>query len=256
MRIFRSLDAFSPTRNITATVGSYDGVHCGHRVLLRQVVDEARRSGGESLVVTFSPHPRLLLEKEPDLKLLTSPEEKCRLLEQLGIDNLLVIPFDRAFSLTPPEEFIRMLVLRARVSTLVIGYDHRFGRDKQGGHELLLRMQAEYRLRIIEVAEQEFEDEHLSSSAIRRLIERGETGHAARLLGNPYLLMAEPGPHGELRPCESRKLLPAPGEYTVRVEPPHRYAGRTAALTVRPDGTLILKTDEELPSGPLLLSFQ
>lgn len=98
MRIFRSLDAFSPSRCITATVGSYDGVHCGHRVLLRQVVDEARRSGGESLVVTFSPHPRLLLEKEPDLKLLTSPEEKFHLLEQLGIDNLVVIPFDRAFS--------------------------------------------------------------------------------------------------------------------------------------------------------------
>ena len=90
MRLFRSLAAFSPSRCITATVGSYDGVHCGHRVLLRQVVDEARRSGGESLVVTFSPHPRLLLEKEPDLKLLTSPEEKFHLLEQLGIDNLVV----------------------------------------------------------------------------------------------------------------------------------------------------------------------
>ena len=244
MRIFRSLDAFSPSRCITATVGSYDGVHCGHRVLLRQVVDEARRSGGESLVVTFSPHPRLLLEKEPDLKLLTSPEEKFHLLEQLGIDNLVVIPFDRAFSRLSPQEFIRMLVREAGVSTLVIGYD------------LLLQLQEQYRLRIIEVAEQELEHEHLSSSAIRRLVERGETEHAARLLGSPYLLMAERRPDGGLIPCDRHKLLPAPGDYRVRVELPHRLAGTTATLLIRPDGSLTLKTDEELPEGPLLLSFR
>ena len=256
MRIFRSLDGFSPSRCITATVGSYDGVHCGHRVLLRQVVDEARRSGGESLVVTFSPHPRLLLEKEPDLKLLTSPEEKFHLLEQLGIDNLVVIPFDRAFSRLSPQEFIRMLVREAGVSTLVIGYDHRFGHDKSGGHDLLLQLQEQYRLRIIEVAEQELEHEHLSSSAIRRLVERGETEHAARLLGSPYLLMAERRPDGGLAPCDRHKLLPAPGDYRVRVEPPHRLAGTNATLLIRPDGSLTLKTDEELPEGPLLLSFR
>lgn len=241
---------------MTATVGSFDGVHCGHRVLLRRVVDEARRNGGESLVVTFSPHPRLLLEKEPDLKLLTSLEEKCHLLEQIGIDNLAVIPFDRAFSLMSPHDFIRMLVLQGHVSTLVTGYDHRFGHDQTGGHELLRQLQERYRLQVIEIPEQELGSEHLSSSAIRRLIERGETDHAARLLGSPYLLQTKAGTDGTLQPCDRYKLLPPAGTYTVRIEKPAAAGSRTARLTVLSDGKLILQTDGELLSEQFLLSFQ
>lgn len=255
MRIFRGLDHLPPFRRSVATVGSYDGVHCGHRALLRQVTDRAEACGGESIVFTFDPHPRLLLEKEPGLRLLTSLEEKCFLLEKAGIDNLVVIPFDRAFSLTAPRDFIRILTEKANVSTLVVGYDHRFGRDKEGGHELLQRLGTEYGVQIVEIAEQELEHEHLSSTVIRRLIERGETAHASRLLGYGYLLAAETGREGRLVLHDSCKLLPGTGEYAVRFMTPAELAGREALLCITPDG-LYLKTREILPSGQqFLLSF-
>ncbi len=254
MHIYRGLPNPAPFRHAAATVGSYDGVHRGHRALLQEVIERARRIGGESVLFTFDPHPRLLLEKEPGLRLLTTLEEKCFLLEKAGIDNLVILPFDREFSLTTPRDFIRLLVERAGIETLVVGYDHRFGRNKTGSYELLQQLRSEYGLQIVQVAEQEADHEHLSSTAIRRLIERGETGHAARLLGHDYLLAAEHIGSGRLKLSDSHKLLPPAGNYTVRVEAPLEWAGREAILSVASE-TLHLKTREEIPDGHLLLSF-
>ena len=250
MRLFRGLDLLPAFRRAVTTVGSYDGVHAGHRVLLKRAAAEARTSGGESVVVTFDPHPRLALEREPGLKLLTTLREKCLLLEEAGIDNLVVIPFDRAFSLTPPHEFIRLLREKVGTETLVVGYDHRFGRDKAGGFELLKRMHDQAPMRLIEVAEQELGREHLSSTAIRRLVAGGEMAHAARLLGHPYLLMAETLADGSLRPGEPHKLLPPAGSYPVRAE------GRSTTLHIDGGG---LRLDDATPPAagtPRIITFE
>ena len=145
-------------RPIAATVGSYDGVHLGHRVLLEKTRAEAERIGGESLVITFEPHPRLALDPECGMKLLSPGEEKRRLLDQAGIDHLLIIPFDRAFSRMTPSDFLHLLVEQIGVRSLVVGYDHRFGCDKSGSHALLERLKGELGLDVTEVAEREVGD--------------------------------------------------------------------------------------------------
>ncbi len=173
--------------------------------------------GGESLVVTFDPHPRLMLDPECGMRLLTSTEEKCRLLSETGIDNLLIIPFDHAFSRTAPADFIRLLVERVGVRSLVVGYDHHFGCDKQGNSDLLEQLKGEWGLRVTEVAEQIPTNEHVSSTVIRHLIEKGELAHAARLLGRNYLLHAHVSSSGSVHAIEPHKLLPADGLYRVKV---------------------------------------
>ena len=138
MRVFYGFDALPHFVRPTVTVGSYDGVHSGHLALLRTVAGRARAQGGESVVLTFEPHPRVTLGRADGLRLLTSLEEKIYLLGQQGIDNLIVIPFDKAFSALAPDTFIRdYLVGRIGAETLVVGFNHRFGRDKQGSYDYL-----------------------------------------------------------------------------------------------------------------------
>ncbi len=128
MRVFYGFDALPHFVRPTVTVGSYDGVHSGHLALLRTVAGRARAQGGESVVLTFEPHPRVTLGRADGLRLLTSLEEKIYLLGQQGIDNLIVIPFDKAFSALAPDTFIRdYLVGRIGAETLVVGFNHRFG---------------------------------------------------------------------------------------------------------------------------------
>lgn len=205
-------------RPIAATVGSYDGVHAGHRVLLAHTRAEAQRLGGESLVITFDPHPRLALDPACGMRLLSSTKEKELLLSREGIDHLLIIPFDRAFSRLAPAEFLRLLVERVGVKSLVVGYDHRFGRDKSGGRDLLEELKEELGLEVVEVPEQEMESEHVSSTVVRRLIQQGEMAHAARLLGHNYLMHATISLSGEVHSTERHKLLPPQGEYGILIE--------------------------------------
>lgn len=200
---------------IVATVGSYDGVHAGHRVLLRHTCAEAERLGGESMVITFDPHPRLALDPKCDMRLLTTTAEKELLLSREGIDHLVVIPFDREFSRTAPEDFLRLLVEQIGVTTLVVGYDHRFGRDKTGGHDLLEKLKVELNFTVVEIAEQELESEHVSSTVVRRLIQKGEMAHASRLLGHRYPLLATVNQQGIVTLPEDHKLLPPEGVYPL-----------------------------------------
>lgn len=232
---------------MAATVGSYDGVHLGHRVLLEETQAEARTIGGESLVITFEPHPRLALDPGCGMKLLSSCEEKRQLLEEAGIDHLLIIPFDHAFSRMAPADFLRLLVERLGVKSLVVGYDHRFGRDKSGSHDLLKAMQGELGLRIKEIAEREVDSEHVSSTVVRRLVERGEMAHAARLLGHAYLLHATLNEQGEVIPCESHKLLPREGTYRVCIE------GGEAMLHI--ENRHLKLTDYKPIAGDYLIKF-
>lgn len=180
MRIFRDIGTLPRFEHAVATVGSYDGVHLGHRALLKRLTEEARRTGGESVVVTFDPHPRMAMGRADGMRLLTTLEQKARLLERAGVDNLLVVRFDSAFRALSGMEFIERYLLQAiGAEALIVGYDHRFGHDRMSGEALA----ATGRIRVIEVAEEQVDGRHVSSTVIRRLLDEGRRSEAEELLG-------------------------------------------------------------------------
>ena len=251
MRVFHGFENLPSFRAPAATVGSYDGVHSGHRVLLDRIRREAAAVGGESIVLTFDPHPRVTLGTQERLRLLTSLEEKIYLLDQFGIDNLIVIPFDRAFSRIPSESFVKdYLIGKVGVKNLVVGFNHRFGHDKEGDYRLLNGLHDEFGFRVTEIEKQDVDAEKVSSTVIRRLIERGEMRKAARMLSHPYLLAGDVDCAGHIASGEALKLLPPPGEYPVRIE------GRPGVLRITAKGTPeLLRTAGKMPSGHILIEF-
>ena len=180
IRVFHGFGALPRFVHPVVTVGSYDGVHRGHRALIERLVAEARAAGGESIVLTFDPHPRITLGRGEGLRLLTTLDEKIALLGELGVDNVIVIPFDRAFSALTGAEFVdRYLIGRVGAETLVAGYNHRFGHDRLDCDTLT----ASGRLRIVKVEPCTVDGQRVSSTLIRRLLEEGKTAEAARLRG-------------------------------------------------------------------------
>ncbi|MDE7005318.1 FAD synthetase family protein [uncultured Alistipes sp.] len=181
MRIFQGFASLPDFGRAAATIGSFDGVHAGHRALLERLTDEARATGGESVVLTFEPHPRIALGRAYGLRLLTPLDEKIELLAQIGVDNLIVIPFDRSFSALSGREFIeRYICGTVGAETLIVGYNHRFGHDRIGADEI----EAQGIIRVVRVAECRVDDRHVSSTVIRRLLDEGRAEEAERLLGH------------------------------------------------------------------------
>lgn len=181
MRLFRGFAALPAFRHAVVTIGSFDGVHLGHRALIGRLVAEARAVGGESVVLTFEPHPRVTLGDSDGLRILTPLDRKAALLEQLGVDVLIVIPFDRAFSALSGREFIRQHICQMiGAETIVVGYNHRFGHDRldADGIETLGV------LRVVRVGECLVDGRHVSSTVIRRLLDKGRVEEAERLLGH------------------------------------------------------------------------
>ena len=180
MRVFHGFDTLPHFVHPAVTVGSYDGVHRGHRALIGRLIAEARANDGESIVLTFEPHPRITLGRTGGLRLLTTLDEKLALLEQLGVDNVIVIPFDRTFSALSGEEFVNdYLIGRVGAETLVAGFNHRFGHNRIDCETLA----ASGRLRVVKVEPCTVDGMHVSSTAIRRLLENGKTAEAEQLLG-------------------------------------------------------------------------
>ena len=201
-------------RNAVATVGSYDGLHCGHRILLGEVISRAKACGGESVVLTFEPHPRITLGNDEGLRLLTSFEEKCRLLEQEGIDYVVVIPFDKAFSRLSREEFINdYLVGKLNIKQLVIGYNHHFGHNKMGDHSFLVEHRT---LQVVEVMQYTDNGNKVSSTTIRQALSEGDIALARQMLGHPYIIIGMADAEGVVA-TDQYKLLPTPGRYACTI---------------------------------------
>ncbi|MBR3677964.1 MAG: FAD synthetase [Alistipes sp.] len=215
MRVVWGFDNPPALRNGVATVGSYDGVHRGHRILLDEVVSRAKQSGGESVVLTFEPHPRITLGTAEGLSLLSTFEEKCALMEMVGIDYLVVIPFDRAFSRLSREEFIEQYIVeRLHISQLVVGYNHRFGHNNEGDYDFLSRYDS---LNVVEIAQYKHDGEKVSSTAIRKALGQGDIATATALLGHTYIVMGNANVEGRVEVGEY-KLLPKDGQYKALVE--------------------------------------
>src|SRR5471030_1881646 len=146
MKIYHHINDFKAVANAIVTIGTFDGVHIGHRKIISKITELAKESGGESVILTFFPHPRMILHPEDhDLKLITTINEKAMLLEELGVDHLIITPFSRDFSNLSALEYIHdILVARIGIKKIVIGYDHRFGKDRKGGLEDLQRLSREF----------------------------------------------------------------------------------------------------------------
>lgn len=219
MKVYYGFDSLPAFKSPVVTVGSYDGVHGGHRVILKHICKLARQNRGESVVVTFAPHPRIVLGKAEGLKLLNTLEEKIVLLDEVGIDNLIVAPFTEEFSRLSSEEYVRdYLVGKIGVKTLVVGYNHHFGHNKDGDFRFLQTLQSQYRFEVCEIPRQQIDDEKVSSTVVRRLISEGQMAHATRLLKRHYMLIISADDKGKFSPTDQYKLLPPNGRYRVRIE--------------------------------------
>ncbi len=184
MRVYRGFDALPLFRHPAVTIGSFDGVHRGHRALVERLVAEARQLGGESLVLTFEPHPRITLGRAEGLQLLTTLDEKAALLAALGVDALIVIPFDRTFSALSGADFVeRILLGKLGAETLVAGFNHRFGHDRCDCESAVAG-----RMKIVRVAACEVNGQRVSSTLIRKLLATGNRIEAERLAGHPLNL--------------------------------------------------------------------
>ena len=214
MKVVWGFDNPPQLRYGVATVGSYDGVHRGHHILLSEVVRRAKECGGESVVLTFEPHPRITLGNDEGLKLLSTFEEKCRLLEQTGIDFVVVIPFDEAFSRLSREAFTDdYLVGKLGIKELVVGYNHHFGRNKEGNHTFLQQHGA---LKVVEVAQYTDNGGKVSSTVIRKAMAEGAMAQARQLLGHPYIIIGMADEVGRVA-TDKYKLLPRDGRYDCTI---------------------------------------
>ena len=169
------------------TVGTFDGLHLGHFRILERLLKEARRRDLRSLVVTFDPHPRSVLQPRKNLKLLTTMEKKLSLLTEMGVEYVAVVKFTRALSQVSPDRFVLdFLLKRFRMSLLVIGYDHAFGRDRAGGEKLLAELASDYGFSLLKVPPVIVDERPVSSSRVRRTLEQGDMPAAGRMLGRYY----------------------------------------------------------------------
>jgi riboflavin kinase/FMN adenylyltransferase len=213
---------------VHATIGTFDGLHRGHLRVVTPVIEGARAAGMASLLVTFEPHPRCVLDPDHCPQNLTTLDEKTWLLEQLGLDHLVVIPFTPQVAALSPADFMRRLTRGMQLQRLVVGYDFAFGRGRRGDHAFLRQLGAREGFTLEVVGVQERGGAPISSSRIRRLLLLGQVRAAAQLLGRDYFLRsavehgAERGkmlgfPTANLK-ITPNKLLPANGVYAVRVE--------------------------------------
>lgn len=231
MRVHRELAGSLPEfRKAVVTIGTFDGVHQGHRKIIAQMKEEAARIGGETVIITFHPHPRKVVSSVPgDVKLLTTLSEKISLLEAAGIDHLVVVPFDHRFSNQTAEQYVtEFLYHYFKPHTVIIGYDHRFGKGREGDYQLLKTYGQSLGFEVKEISEQLVNEIVISSTRIRQAISANDTDTANRFLGYPYFFegMVIEGnklgrtigfPTANLHISSEEKLIPGNGVYAVRV---------------------------------------
>ena len=239
MKIYHGLDDFSLLPFAVVTSGTFDGVHIGHQQILTRLKEIAAPNRGESVVITFWPHPRLVLHpEENDLKLLNTFEEKAELLKEHGVQHLIRIPFTKEFSQQSSEQFIKnILVDTIGTKKLVIGYDHRFGKNREGSFEQLIVNGPTYGFEVEEITRQEVDHIAVSSTKIRTALEQGDVATAYSLLGHYYSITGRVikgdklgrligFPTANLDIDSHYKLIPMDGIYAVTVSHgSERYSG-------------------------------
>ncbi len=224
----RGLSKYQPSGPSVVTIGTFDGVHIGHRKILDRLIRDGGATGRRSILLTFFPHPRMVLQKDSDIKLLNSIEEKTDVLSDLGLDCLVIHPFTRDFSRLTAKEFVReVLVDTLKAQKVIIGYDHRFGRNRTADIQDLQAFGTLYGFEVEEIHAQEIDDISVSSTKIRKALAIGDLETANRFLGYPYMLSGRiirgkglgrdlGFPTANLELDAPYKLIPAGGVYVVR----------------------------------------
>ena len=231
MKIYNSVEEFSPDFKVVLTLGTFDGVHIGHQSIVRQLNKNAQKIGGESVLLTFYPHPRyVIFPDDQKLKLLTTIEERSRMLENYGLDHLIIQEFTPEFSRIKSVNFVRdVLVNKLKVNKLIIGYDHHFGRNREGNFQELVNLSDLYGYEIQKIEPQRHQDVSVSSSKIRKLILEDEIKTASDYLGHLFCLKGiivegkQRGrsigyPTANILIDNKWKLLPTDGSYAVWAE--------------------------------------
>lgn len=228
MNVVEGIKGFDQHEMMVVTSGTFDGVHFGHRKILRRVVEIARLHGGKSVVLTFWPHPRFVLGKN-NLQLLTTMDEKIQLIAEEGIDYFVMIPFTKEFSQYSSSRFIKeILVDGLGTKKLVIGYDHRFGKNREGSFDYLVKHADNYGFSVEEIPEQDIDNIAVSSSKIRNALLEGQIDIGNEYLGRPYSITGKVVagervgrslgfPTANVEVVEEYKLIPADGIYAVEV---------------------------------------
>lgn len=230
MKVHKNLASLPSFKNAVVTIGSYDGVHAGHQAIIQRINELASNIDGESVLITFHPHPRLVLRgHSASLKLLNTINEKIQLLKQFGIQHLVIVPFTKSFSQQTPQAYIEdFLVKRFQPKRIVIGYDHRFGNNRAGDINLLKAYEATSGFEVFEIKKQEVDTIVVSSTKIRKALLEGEVRQASEWLGQPFLITGEVvhGQHlgtqlgyptANIHIQDQYKLIPPVGIYAVRI---------------------------------------
>ena len=229
MAIFYSIDGLPVFTSPVITIGTFDGVHMGHDTILQKVCTHAQSIGGESLLLTFEPHPRKLIFPEQPVHILTPLDKKLQLITDAGIQHIVVVPFTKEFAALSAREYISdFLVKIFHPSAIVIGYDHHFGNDRKGNIHLLKEIQGEYGFDVVELPAQLIDDAAVSSTKIRNAIAGGAVAEARHMLGRIYTVAgtvqqgAQLGrtigyPTANIVPHDAEQIIPANGVYAVRV---------------------------------------
>lgn len=230
MFVYHHISELSALTNSIVTIGTFDGVHLGHQKIIKRLVELKNKQGGEIVLFTFAPHPRkVLFPEQTDLKLITTTEEKCKLLQQFGVDHVLVYPFTKEFSKMHAQDYISDIIAKGlKTKTLVIGYDHHFGANREGNIETLKQFAPIYNFNVEEISAQEINQLNISSTRIRKAIDEGDIQTANDFLGYRFFITGKVikgkqlgrtigYPTANVFIEDTDKLIPKIGVYAVNV---------------------------------------
>jgi len=233
MQVYKDVDQLPPFRNAVITIGTFDGVHQGHRQIIEHLQEEAKKINGETVIITFHPHPRKVVSSAIlGIRLINTLGEKIELLEKTGIDHLAIVPFTEVFANQPAEDYVHnFLIEKFHPHTIIIGYDHRFGRDRQGDYRLLEKMSTRYNYMLKEIPKHMLDEIAISSTNIREAVIHGDIETANKLLGYDFFfegivvdgdkLGRKLGyPTANLKLTDEEKIHLGDGIYAVYVEFP------------------------------------
>jgi len=234
LKTFRKASIFNPSRRTVVTIGTFDGVHLGHRKIIKRINDVAKEKNLESTLLTFFPHPRMVLQQKNDLKLINSIDERIALISETGLDNLVIEPFTKKFSRLEAREYIEeYLINYLNAAVIVVGYDHRFGRNRKANIDDLKEFGNDYNFIVEEISKQDVDDVAISSTKIRKAIIEGDVELANMYLTQPFILTGKVVkgkqlgkrlgyPTANLHIKEDYKIIPKEGVYVVKSKIEHQ----------------------------------
>lgn len=275
MKEYRDISEFKSTNGTVVTIGTFDGVHIGHKAILTRMVEAAHNNNLEAVLLTFFPHPRMVLQNDDSLKLLNTLDEKKKLLSTIGIDHLVIHPFTKEFSRLTAVEYVRdILVNQLHAKKIIIGYDHRFGRNRTADISDLREYGDTYHFDVEEISAKELNDVTISSTKIRNALLEGDIETANNYLGYPYLINGTiaPGkgigktigyPTANLKVDNNYKLIPKHGVYITQAVIDNKTRHGLTSIGTNPTvggsdttiETFFMDLDQDLYERPITLEF-